>query len=71
YHLAADQGYDMAQRRLGDLYANGWNVERDVPAAFKWYGLAASQGDEESQRELAQLRKGCEPKPLPYLIPDQ
>jgi TPR repeat protein len=35
----------MAQRALGDLYANGTLVERDPGEAARWYRAAALQAE--------------------------
>ena len=52
YHLAASQGFDVAQRNLGNCYHNGWGVPQDYTEAIKWYRLAAEQGDSGAQLDL-------------------
>jgi hypothetical protein len=44
YQLAADQGAPVAQKVLGDLYAEGIGVARDLVVACQWWGRAARQG---------------------------
>lgn len=44
YRLAAEQGLPIAQKVLGDLYAEGTGVARDFAAACRWWGRAAMQG---------------------------
>lgn len=41
---AAAQGNANAQNNLGDMYEQGWGVERDFTDALKWYRKAAAQG---------------------------
>lgn len=56
YRHAADQGTAVAQKVLGDLYAEGIGVERDLAAACTWWGRAAMQGgSSEAQRDFG----GC------------
>lgn len=42
---AGEKGEVSAQLSLGYAYALGEGVARDLPAAIKWYRLAAKQGD--------------------------
>ena len=44
YQLAADQGSPVAQKVLGDFYADGVGVQRDLVIACQWWGRAARQG---------------------------
>jgi TPR repeat protein len=51
YRRAAEQGSPVAQKVLGDLYAQGSGVPRDFAAACAWWGRAAMQGESsEAQR---------------------
>lgn len=45
YRAAAEQGHAGAQMRLGDLYASGRGVPRDIREAARWYQMAKSQSD--------------------------
>ncbi len=45
YRRAADRGSPVAQKVLGDLYAGGLGVTRDLNAACAWWGRAALQGE--------------------------
>jgi TPR repeat protein len=47
YQLAADQGSPVAQKVLGDFYAEGIGVTRDLIIACQWWGRAARQGGSE------------------------
>lgn len=42
--LAAEQGHASAQYKMGNVYANGQNVKKNVRLSVKWYRLAAKQG---------------------------
>jgi TPR repeat protein len=56
YRLAADQGSAVAQKVLGDLYAEGLGVQRDFASACRWWGRAAMQGESsEAERDYG----GC------------
>jgi len=55
----ADAGNAQAQTRLGDAYAEGHGVERDLAAGERWYEKAALQGDTGAQLKLgAMFAKG-------------
>ncbi|HBM13419.1 MAG TPA: hypothetical protein DD390_12050, partial [Rhodospirillaceae bacterium] len=45
YTLAAEQGHENAQHRLGGLYSDGFGVEVDADEAAKWRDKAAAQQD--------------------------
>lgn len=46
YHDAAEGGHGPAQRRLGDIYANGQgDVQRDYETSLRWYQRAREQGE--------------------------
>jgi TPR repeat protein len=49
----ASNGELAAQKRLGKIYAKGDLVERDVEESFRWFLLAAEQGDADSQMSVA------------------
>src|SRR3546814_17815172 len=44
---AAEQGHADAQFLLGECYANGRGVTKDLSWAARWYGKAAAQGHAE------------------------
>lgn len=54
YRHAAEQGFALAQFKLGGLYDFGRGVPQDFEEAVKWYRLAAEQG-----LALAQFNLGC------------
>lgn len=37
YTKAADQGLDVAQLNIGNLYEHGYGVPQDYDKAFGWY----------------------------------
>lgn len=51
----AESGNNYAQIKLGQMYENGWGVERDFSAAHQWYARAANNGDAEALIALAKL----------------
>ena len=55
YKLAAEQGHDVAQYNLGNMYENGKGVEQSYAKAAEWYCKAAEQGNHEAQRQLGYL----------------
>jgi TPR repeat protein len=54
YRHAADQGFALAQFKLGGLYDFGRGVPQDYEEAVRWYRLAAEQG-----LAFAQFNLGC------------
>lgn len=48
YRLAAEQGQMLAQCDLGEMYAQGEGVSENLILAYKWFTLAAAQGDEKA-----------------------
>ncbi|HEY3197044.1 MAG TPA: tetratricopeptide repeat protein [Nitrospirales bacterium] len=57
FHAAALAGLPKAQYFLGAAYASGLGVEKNLPAAIKFWSLAAEQGMHQAREELAQLRR--------------
>ncbi|CAM1378748.1 SEL1-like repeat protein [Fretibacterium fastidiosum] len=55
YRKAADQGLAKAQKALGDLYARGDGVGRNVPKALELYQEAAKQGMAEAKKAMGDL----------------
>ena len=55
YRRGANQGYAEAQNNLGNLYHGGKGVDNDLAQAFKWWGLAAIQGQPEAVKSLRSL----------------
>ena len=57
YRKAAEQNFAMAQTKLGICYVVGQGVAKDYVESYKWWLLAAAQGDEVAQKELTPLEK--------------
>ena len=50
YRRAADQGHQVAQFKLGEIYQFGFGVEADGNESHFWYALSAAQGHVEALR---------------------
>ena len=57
YFVAATNGYQFAQRRLGEIFAKGLSGKKDIEQAKKWYKMAADQGDDEAIQALKQFKQ--------------
>jgi len=55
YRHAAEQGYALAQFKLGGLYDFGRGVPQDFEEAVRWYRLAAEQGLAFAQSNLGSM----------------
>ena len=55
YTKAADQGFAIAQYRLGLMYDSGRAGEEDDKTAVMWYTKAAEQGHAKAQSILGNL----------------
>ena len=55
YRKAAEQNHAEAQYNLGVCYANGEGVAKDYVEAYKWWLLAAGQGDEDAKKIMTIL----------------
>jgi S1-C subfamily serine protease len=51
FQQSAAQGFMPAQKYLGMMYFNGLGVIQDYAEAYKWYSIAAVQGDEDSAKK--------------------
>ncbi len=52
YRKAAEQGYALAQVKLGGMYGSGRGVPQDHKEAIKWCRKAAMQGNARAQFNL-------------------
>jgi TPR repeat protein len=59
--LAANQGNDLAQRRLGQMYERGEGVQQDYVKAYMWYSLGTANGVEAGARLRDALAKQMDP----------
>ncbi|QTF48912.1 putative sel1-like repeat-containing protein [Acanthamoeba polyphaga mimivirus] len=55
YLLAANQGCNISQYRLGMIYFEGKYVNTDMNQAYKWFKLSAKQGNYFSQYGLGRV----------------
>jgi len=62
--LASNQGSDDAQLNLGNLYATGIGVDRDVVRAYAWYLLSAYNGNMAGQSSRDALAHELDPDDL-------
>ena len=53
--LSANQGLDIAQNYIGNIYEIGLGVTQDYSEALKWYTLSAEQGYDFAQNRLGNL----------------
>lgn len=54
---AAERGVADSQFNLGILYARGIGVEQSLTESYKWFSLAAAQGDADSARKRDDVAK--------------
>ncbi len=57
FRLLAEQGHAQAQVNLGIIYSQGRGVPKDSVQAYRWYTLAAGQGDDLAGKFKAHLEK--------------
>ncbi len=55
--LLAEQGHAEAQFHLGVMYSQGRGVPKDSVQAYRWYTLAAGQGDDLAEKFKVHLAK--------------
>ena len=54
---AANQGYALAECKLGKCYRDGRGIQQDAQLSFEWYKKASEHGSLEAQDYLKQLEK--------------
>lgn len=64
--MLANQGDAIAQNRLGEMYASGWNVQRDSAQAVVWFRKSAEQGNAEGEYNLGVMYKTGQGVPQDY-----
>ncbi len=57
FRLLAEQGHAQAQVNLGIIYSQGRGVPKDSVQAYRWYTLAADQGDDLAEKFKDHLAK--------------
>jgi localization factor PodJL len=51
FHRAAERGLRDSQYNLGVLYARGMGVSQNLAESFRWFSLAANQGDTDAAKK--------------------
>ncbi len=64
FRLLANQGHAQAQVNLGIMYSQGRGVPKDSVQAYRWYTLAAGQGDDLAEKFTDHLAKSMIPAQL-------
>jgi localization factor PodJL len=64
FRKAADRGVPDSQYNLGILYARGIGVEQNLAESYKWFGLAAAQGDADAGRKRDDVAKRLDAQSL-------
>lgn len=57
YRKSAEQGYASAQLNLGVMYAKGQSVKHNVIEAYKWFDIAAWQGEPQAAKNRDALAR--------------
>ena len=55
FRKAAGYGVADSQYNLGVLYARGIGVEQNLAEAYRWFALAAREGDQEALKKRDEL----------------
>jgi localization factor PodJL len=64
FRNAAERGVADSQFNLGILYARGIGVQQDLAESFKWFSLAAAQGDVDAGRKRDDVAKRLDAQAL-------
>jgi localization factor PodJL len=64
FRKAAERGVADSQFNLGILYARGIGVEQNLAESYKWFSLAAAQGDADAGRKRDDVAKRLDPQSL-------
>src|SRR4029077_7744575 len=64
FRKAADRGIADSQYNLGILYARGIGVEQNLAESFKWFSLAAAQGDTDASHKRDDIAKRLDAQSL-------
>ena len=59
FRKAAEHGIADSQYNLGILYARGIGVEQNLAESYKWFSLAAAQGDQRRRQEARRCRRAA------------
>lgn len=64
FRKAAERGIADSQFNLGILYARGIGVEQNLAESYKWFSLAAAQGDTDSGYKRDEIAKRLDAQSL-------
>jgi localization factor PodJL len=64
FRKAADHGIADSQYNLAILYARGVGVEQNLAEAYKWFFLAAKEGDQDAAQKRDQIASRLDPQAL-------
>jgi len=64
FRKAAEHGVGDSQYNLGILCARGLGVEKNFNDAYRWFALAAAQGDREAAKKRDEIADRLEPDDL-------
>jgi localization factor PodJL len=64
FRKAADHGVADSQFNLGILYARGIGVDQNLAESFKWFSLAAAQGDADAGHKRDDIAKRLDAQSL-------
>jgi len=64
FRKAAEHGLADSQFNLGILYARGIGVEANLAESYKWFSLAAAQGDADATAKRDDIAKRLDPQSL-------
>jgi len=61
---AANYGVSDSQYNLGIFYARGIGVQKNMVEAYKWFALAAAQGDKEAGKKQDDVAQKLDAKEM-------
>jgi localization factor PodJL len=64
FRKAADRGIADSQYNLGILYARGIGTEQNLAESYKWFALAANQGDVDAGKKRDDVAVRLDPQSL-------
>ncbi|HWX16435.1 MAG TPA: tetratricopeptide repeat protein [Chthoniobacterales bacterium] len=64
FRKAAEQGDAKAQSNLGQMYARGRGVERNLAFAYKWLRLSVEQNEITAQKALHEVEPEMSPEQI-------
>jgi localization factor PodJL len=62
--MAAERGVRDSQYNLGVLYARGLGVEQNLAESFRWFAIAAEQGDTDAAKKRDDVAKRLDAQTL-------